>query len=140
MLRSHRAFVRLSLSEIAKRLRLWNLYLIGNLLSSISGCLAFCLAGVASVLKTRAALQLENVALRHQIGLLQRSAKKRPQLHAADRLLWVWLSRVWPSWRSSLILVKPETVIAWHRNAFRLFWTWKVRRGKPGRPAVPREV
>ena len=90
--------------------------------------------------KTRAALQLENVALRHQLSVLRRSAKKRPQLHAADRLLWVWLSRVWPSWRSSLILVKPEIVIAWHRNAFRLFWTWKVRRGKPGRPAVPREV
>ena len=98
------------------------------------------LAGVASVLKTRAALQLENVALRHQIGVLQRSAKKRPRLHAADRLLWVWLSRVWTDWRSSLVIVKPETVIAWHRKAFCLFWTWKIRRGKPGRPAVPRDV
>ena len=85
----------LSLSEIAKSLRLWKLYLIRNVLSSISECLAFFLAGVASVLKTRAALQLENVALRHQIGVLQRSAKKRPRLRAADRLLWVWLSRVW---------------------------------------------
>ncbi len=98
------------------------------------------LAGVASVLKTRAALQLENVALRHQIGVLQRSAKKRPRLQAADRLLWVWLSRVWTDWRSSLVIVKPETVIAWHRKAFCLFWTWKIRRGKPGRPAVPRDV
>ena len=70
------------------------MYLIRNVLSSISGCLAFFLAGVSSVLTTRAALQLENVALRHQIAALQRSAKKRPRLQAADRLLWVWLSRV----------------------------------------------
>ena len=67
----------------------------------------------------------------------RRSARS---LQAADRLLWVWLSRVWADWRSSLVIVKPETVIAWHRKAFRLFWTWKIRRGKPGRPAVPREV
>jgi putative transposase len=90
--------------------------------------------------ETRVTLQLENVALRHQIGVLQRSAKKRPRLQATDRLLWVWLSRVWTDWRSSLVIVKPETVVLWHRNAFRLFWTWKIRRGKSGRPAVPREV
>jgi uncharacterized protein (DUF1778 family) len=52
------------------------------------------LAGASSVLRNSTALQLENVALRHQISLLQRSAKKRPQLDAADRLLWVWPSRV----------------------------------------------
>src|SRR4051794_14756568 len=97
-------------------------------------------AGASSAVKTRAALQLENIALRHQIGVLHRSAKKRPQLHAPDRLLWVWLSRVWADWRSALVVVKPETVIAWHRKAFSLFWTWKIRRGKPGRPPVPREV
>jgi transposase InsO family protein len=102
--------------------------------------LSVLLAGASSVLKARVALQLENVALRHQIGVLQRSAKKRPQLHAGDRLLWVWLSRVWADWRSSLIIVKPETVVAWHRKAFRLFWTGKIRRGKPGRPAVSGEV
>jgi hypothetical protein len=94
------------------------LNLIRKLLNSISRWLALFLAGASSVLKTRAALQLENVSLRHQISVLQRSAKKRPQLHVADRLLWVWLSRVWAQWRSSLIIVKPETVIAWHRNAF----------------------
>jgi len=51
-----------------------------------------------------------------------------------------WLSRVWTDWRSALIIVKPETVVAWHRKALRLFWTWKIRCGKPGRPPVPREV
>ena len=50
------------------------------------------------------------------------------------------MSRVWRDWRSALIIVKPETVVAWHRKAFRLFWTWKIHRGKPGRPPVPREI
>ena len=65
---------------------------------------------------------------------------KRPKRTAADRLLWVWLSEVWINWRSTLVIVKPETGIAWHRQAFRLFWTWKVRRGQPGRPSVPKDV
>src|SRR3954470_11442055 len=96
--------------------------------------LALFLTAASSVVKTRAALQMENVALRHQIGVLQRSAKKRPWLQVTDRLLWVWLSRVWTDWRSSLVIVKPETVVAWHRKAFGLFWTWKIRTGKAGRP------
>ena len=98
------------------------------------------LAAFSSALKSRASLRLENSALRHHIGVLQRSTKKRPQLNPADRFLWVWLSRVWKDWRSSLLIVKPETVVAWHRKAFRVFWTWKIRRGKTGRPAVPGEV
>jgi hypothetical protein len=98
--------------------------------------IAMTVFAVSSAMKTRAALQLENVALRHQIGVLQRSAKKRPTLNNADRLFWIGLARVWAEWRSALRIVKPETVIAWHRKGFRMFWTWKVRRGKPGRPAV----
>ena len=94
----------------------------------------------SSSLKSRAALQLENIALRHQIGVLQRSAKKRLSLNHADRLFWVGLSRVWAEWRSALRIVKPDTVIAWHRKAFRMFWTWKVRRGKPGRPPIAAEI
>jgi transposase InsO family protein len=116
------------------------LHLIRKLVGWMSGWVMILSAGASSAVKTRAALQLENIALRHQIGVLQRSAKKRPQLHTPDRLLWVWLSRVWADWRSALVIVKPETVIAWHRKAFRLFWTWKIRRGKPGRPPVQREV
>jgi len=57
-----------------------------------------------------------------------------------DRLLWVSLSRIWRDWSSSLVIVKPQTVVAWHRMGFRLFWTWKVRRGQPGRPAIARET
>jgi hypothetical protein len=62
------------------------LYLIRNILRSISGYVPFLLAGVASLLKTRAALQLENVALRHQFAVLQRSTKKRPRVQAAEGL------------------------------------------------------
>jgi putative transposase len=97
-------------------------------------------ATLSSVFRSRSALQLENLALRHQIGVLQRVGRKRPKLMPWDRLLWVWLSRIWSGWRSALAIVKPETVIAWHRVGFRLFWTWKVRRGRPGRPVVSREV
>jgi putative transposase len=76
-------------------------------------------AAASSALKSRATLQLENLALRHQLGVLRRSVK-RPKLTSADRLLWAWLSEVWNDWRSALVIVKPETVIAWHRKGFRL--------------------
>jgi len=94
------------------------------------------LAALPSILRSRAALELENLALRHQIGVLQRSAAKRPKLTAGDRLFWICLSRLWRDWRSALAIVTPETVVAWHRAGFRLFWTWKVRRGQPGRPVI----
>jgi transposase InsO family protein len=102
--------------------------------------IAVMAAVVSSAMKSLAALPLENVALRHQIGVLQRSAKKRRSLNQADRLFWIGLSRMWAEWRSALKIVKPDTVIAWHRNAFRKFWTWKVRRGRPGRPAVSADI
>jgi transposase InsO family protein len=98
------------------------------------------LATLSSIFCSRASLLLENLALRHQIGVLKRSARKRPKLTSGDRLLWICLSRLWGGWHSALAIVKPETVVAWHRAAFRLFWTWKVRRGQPGRPLIPREV
>jgi putative transposase len=98
------------------------------------------LATLSSIFCSRASLLLENLALRHQIGVLKRSARKRPNLTSGDRLLWICLSRLWGGWHSALAIVKPETVVAWHRAAFRLFWTWKVRRGQPGRPFIPREV
>ena len=89
--------------------------------------------------RRRAALQLEILALRHQLGVLQRSVK-RPKLTASDRLLWAWLSSAWPDWRSALIIVKPETVIGWHRKGCRLYWKWKSRHGRRGRPCVAAET
>lgn len=91
-------------------------------------------------LKPSTALQLQNLALRRQIGALQRSAKRRPKLTGVDRFFWAWLCRVSRDWRSALEIVKPETVIAWHREGFGLFWTWKIRRGQPGRPPVSKET
>src|ERR1700733_15256165 len=88
---------------------------------------------LSSVFRSRTALQVEVLALRHQIGVLRRSAKKRPKLTVVDRVFWAWLSGVWADWRSALVIVKPETVIAWHRKGFRLFWTWKVRPGRAGK-------
>jgi transposase InsO family protein len=93
-----------------------------------------------SAFRSRAALQVEILALRQQICVLRRSAKKRPKLTRADRLFWAWLSEAWSDWRSALVIVKPETVIAWHRKGFRLFWTWKVRHGQTGRPTVSQDV
>src|SRR5437773_1597778 len=103
------------------------------------GMLTTLVVALSSVFKTRAALQLENLALRHQLGVLHRSVKK-PKLTPLDRLLWAWLCGVWADWRSALMVVKPETLIAWHRKGFRLFWTWKVRRGPCGCPSVPKDV
>jgi transposase InsO family protein len=96
-------------------------------------------ASVSASLRSRAALQLEILALRHQLGVLHRSVK-RPKLTPVDRFLWAGLCAVWNDWRSNIFLVKAATVIGWHRKGFRLFWTWKIRCGKPGRPAVPKEV
>ena len=77
--------------------------------------------------------------MRHQIGVLQRSAK-RPKLTPVDRLLWAWLSHIWSDSRSALAIVQPETARAWHRKGFGLFWAWKIRRGRPGRPTLAHEV
>jgi putative transposase len=94
---------------------------------------------VRGLVRSRAALHLEVLALRHQLQVLQRSRPRRLRLVRADRWLWVWLSRSWSAWRTTLVVVQPDTVIAWHRQGFRLFWTWKSRR-RIGRPTVPSDV
>src|SRR5258708_14308078 len=86
------------------------------------------------LLCSRAIMQAENLALRHQLLVLDRSQRsRRPRLKNADRILWVWLSRLWQGWRSAVRIVKADTVIAWSRKGFRLYWRWKsrVRQGRP---------
>ncbi len=83
---------------------------------------------------------MENLALRHQLIVLKRSQRGRLRLDSADRWLWIWLARFWSNWRSALLIVKPETVIAWHRQGFRWYWRWKSRHGEPGRPTIELEV
>src|SRR6266404_9559233 len=92
-----------------------------------------------SCLRSRAVLQLELLALRHQLQVLNRSRPRRLRLVTADRWLWAWLSRSWTAWRTALVIVQPETVIAWHRQGFRVFWTWKSRR-RTGRPPLAADV
>jgi hypothetical protein len=89
--------------------------------------------------RCRAALHLEILTLRHQLAVVQRSVRK-PKLKPADRLFWAGLCELWSDWRSALVIVKPETVIGWHRKGFPLYWTWKVRHGRIGRPSVSMEV
>jgi transposase InsO family protein len=89
------------------------------------------------IFRDKTDLVLENLALRHQLEVLER--KKKPKLKKPDRIFWVWLSHVWSDWKSSIIFVKPQTVIKWHRKGFKLYWRWKCRH-KPGRPKIPKEV
>jgi transposase InsO family protein len=96
------------------------------------------LAVARSALRTRSALALENLALRQQLAVLRRR-RPRPPFAWTDRLFWVSLSRAWSRWRDVLVLVKPATVVRWHRSAFRRFWTWRSRR-PPGRPPVDRRT
>ena len=91
------------------------------------------------LVRSRAALHLEILALRHQLTVVNRSRHSRLRLTSTDRMLWAWLSRASRGWRSAVHIVRPETVVAWHRRGFRLFWTWKSRR-RTGRPSVPAAV
>ena len=82
-----------------------------------------------------AAVAVENMALRHQLAVLQRSID-RPRLRRRDRILWAWLARLWAGWRASLIIIQPATVLAWHRPGFQLYWRWKSRSRPIGRPPL----
>src|SRR5438552_3262553 len=92
-----------------------------------------------ALLGSSAAVTLENIALRHQLAALQRSGG-RPRLRRRDRIFWVLLSRLWTGWRSRLVIVQPATVLAWHRQGFRLYWRWKSRPNPVGRPRLDAEL
>ena len=84
-------------------------------------------------------IALENLALRQQLTVFKRRCP-RPPLRRADRLFWLCLSRTWKNWRRALIIVRPETVVSWHRRGFRLFWTCVSRRRPSGRPESSPEI
>src|SRR6516165_1490719 len=84
-------------------------------------------------------LALENLALRHQLAVYKRTVT-RPRLRRTDRLLWVWLARVWTGWRAALVIVAPDTVVRWQRRRFRAHWTKLSRRPTGGRPPVNAEI
>jgi putative transposase len=89
--------------------------------------------------KQRRELAVENLALRQQLALFNRN-HKRLRIRRMDRLFWVWISRIWERWRELLIVVKPDTVVRWHRKGFALYWTWLSRRNPVGRPGTSRVI
>jgi hypothetical protein len=84
-------------------------------------------------------LGLEVAALRQQVTVYKRK-QPRPKLHRFDRLFWMALRRLWTNWADTLVLVKPDTVVSWHRAGFRLFWRWRSRASRAGRPKVEQEI
>ncbi len=100
--------------------------------------LFLALHALRAAVRSRRDLALENLVLRHQLGVALRT-HPRPRLRGPDRVLWVWLRRLWPAeWRQHLQVVRPETVLRWHRKGWRLYWTWKSRT-KLGRPRLRAE-
>ena len=99
--------------------------------------LKLLLWSVRSLTRSRRALILENLALRQQLAIAVRSGR-RPKLVAVDRAFWIALRQVWTDWSSSLAIVKPATVVAWHRRAYRGYWRHRCR--KPGRPRTDEQL
>src|SRR6476620_1093267 len=89
--------------------------------------------------RSRVSLEAENTILRHQLNVLRRKSPKRPTFGMLDRLVFVGLYRLAPKVLDALAVVKPETVIKWHRAGFRSYWRWKSRR-RGGRPTVTPEI
>src|SRR5215469_4221230 len=77
--------------------------------------------------RSRAELELELIALRHQVAVLNRQRPGRLRLCSIDRLVWMWLYRVWPRCLETMALVKRATVVQWHRQGFRRHWRWRSR-------------
>jgi len=104
--------------------------------------LALCLhllATIRAACRTRAELALENLALGQQLASF-RHASPRPRLRLVDRAFWIALSQIWSRWTDALVIVKPDTVVRWHRAGFRLFWRWKSRVRTPAEGVISSEV
>ena len=86
----------------------------------------------------KANLIAENISLRQQLAIYKRK-HKRIRITNTDRLFWILMSKIWAKWKSALIIVKPETVVRWHKNLFKIFWRLKSRK-KPGRPKIDAEI
>jgi putative transposase len=97
------------------------------------------LKSVQNCLRSRQQLIIENLLLRHLLSILQRNSMK-PRLQTSDRVLFVLLTCFLNNWRQVITIVKPETVISWHRKGFKLFWRWKCRHGKTGRKPIDPEI
>jgi hypothetical protein len=96
------------------------------------------IAAIRTFFRSRSDTALEVLALRQQVAVLKRK-RPRPPLNSLDRLFWPTLRRSWSRWTDVLVIVKPETVIGWHRAGFRLYWRWRSR-PRGGRPNITDEI
>ncbi len=101
------------------------------------GVIIALLHSLIGVFRPSGHLVLENLALRHQIAVLSRNAKK-PRFSNPDRMLWIFLRTIWSRWKGALVILQPQTVVGWHRAGFRLFWRWKSK--NEGRPPIDHEL
>ena len=97
------------------------------------------LVTLAGLLRSRAVLHLEILALRQQLAMVTRKDRKL-RFRRRERLFWVWLYRIWPGCLETLAVFKADTLVRWHRQGFRLFWTWKSSRRRGGRPSISPEI
>ena len=97
------------------------------------------LAAVLSLFKSRSRLQGENLVLRHQLNVLRRSTPKRARLTGIDRFLLVWLYRLCTDALQAIVILRPETIVRWHRTGFHAYWRWKSC-GRTGRPTLAKDV
>src|SRR5215216_1921147 len=95
---------------------------------------------LVDLFRSRAALEAEILVLRQQIIVLRRRKEARLPFTAADRLVLVWVCRLFPNASDALAIVRPETVVRWHRAGSRSYWRWKSRSRSGGRPAVSAEI
>src|SRR6202162_403842 len=119
------------------RRKVWSFWIHRRNIAGMFMLVRWIVSRLVCRFRSRAVVELENLALRHQLQVLRRQRPGRLRLFTFDRLLWVLLYRLWPRCLEVMVLVKPTTVVQWHRQGFRLFWRWRSR---PGRPSVDRET
>ena len=98
------------------------------------------LSTLLGLFQNRALLHLEILALRQQLAMVNQTPRKQLRFHWGQRLFWIWLYRLWPGCLQTLQVFKPDTLVRWHRKGFRLYWTWKSRCRRCGRPPIAPEV
>jgi transposase InsO family protein len=125
-------------SNLHKAEKDWRFSRAGHIVTVMVTILCALVSMFEFRVRSRISLELELIALRHQVAVLRRQRPGRPRLSSLDRLLWVWLYRIWPQVIDTMVLVKPVTVVQWHRKGFRLYWRWRSRR--PGRPKIGTEI
>ena len=105
----------------------------------MSGLFKILLVYVWSCFQSRERLKAEIVVLRHQLNILSRKVPKRPKLSGSDRAIFVWLSRLFPQIADAITVVRPESIVGWHRAGLRAWWRWKSR-NRGGRPKIDQEL